>query len=68
MNVLKEMSTDELIRRMRICCGDINIDDNDCDCCPITDEQPEGLRFCRQWLMKEAADRLEALMEVKDNA
>lgn len=60
-----------IIGNMRVCCGDIPLDeDMDCGevCANPRDMRNGELRFCRQWLMKDAANIIEALCDELDKA
>ena len=55
-----------LVLNMRYCCGDIEIDEDSDDecadhCLDCRDCREEGERFCRQWLIRDAADLIEGL-------
>lgn len=58
---------DAFVLNMRYCCEDIEIDedsDDECSnhCLDCRDCREEGARFCRQWLVHDAADLIENLV------
>ena len=64
MEQRNEPTTAELIKSARYCCGDIKCEgEKDCGdyCLDGRDERNGDLRWCRQWLVHDLADRLEQL-------
>ena len=64
MEQRNEPSTEELVKNARYCCGDIECEgEKDCGdyCLDGRDERNGDLRWCRQWLVRDLADRLENL-------
>lgn len=62
-------AANRLVENMRVCCGDVQLDDDmDCAefCANPCDMRNEELRFCRQWLLKDAADMIEFLVSKLD--
>ena len=58
-----------LVENMRVCCGDVQLDDDvECAefCANPCDMRNGELRFCRQWLLKDAADMIEFLVSKLD--
>lgn len=58
-----------LVENMRVCCGDVPLDDDmECAefCASPCDMRNGELRFCRQWLLKDAADMIEFLVAKLD--
>lgn len=64
MEQRNEPKTAELIKNARYCCGDIKCEgEKDCGdyCLDGRDDRNGDLRWCRQWLVHDLADRLEQL-------
>lgn len=58
------MEIEKLLENMRYCCGDMGYDDECTDHCidPRDNrENEEEPRFCRQWLIRDAANVIEEL-------
>ena len=58
------MEIEKLLENMRYCCGDMGYDDECSDHCidPRDNrENEEEPRFCRQWLIRDAANVIEEL-------
>lgn len=55
------MTDNEIIKALNYCCGNIKNNDEGCNkdmCYQVTlpESRDEGIRFCRQWLIKDALD------------
>ena len=55
------MTDKEIIKALNYCCGNIKNNDEECneDMCYqvcLPESREEGLRWCREWLMKDALD------------
>lgn len=55
------MTDNEIIKALNYCCGNIENNDEECNedmCYQVTlpESRDEGIRWCRQWLMKDALD------------
>ena len=55
------MTDNEIIKALNYCCGNIKNNDEECNedmCYQVTlpESRDEGIRWCRQWLMKDALD------------
>ena len=55
------MTDDEIIKALNYCCGNIKNNDEECqeDMCYqvcLPESREEGIRWCREWLMKDALD------------
>ena len=59
----------KIVKNMRICCGDVELNEDveSCEeyCAKPFDVQHGEARFCRQWLMKDAADLIECMTELE---
>lgn len=55
------MTDNEIIKALNYCCGNIENNDEECNedmCYQVTlpESREEGIRWCRQWLIKDAVD------------
>ena len=55
------MTDNDIIKALNYCCGNIKNNDDECqeDMCYqvcMPESRDEGIRWCRQWLMKDALD------------
>ena len=55
------MTDNEIIKALNYCCGNIKNNDEECNedmCYQVTlpESRDEGIRWCRQWLIKDALD------------
>lgn len=55
------MTDDEIIKALNYCCGNIKNNDEECneDMCYqvcLPESREEGIRWCRQWLIKDTLD------------
>ena len=57
----KKLTDNEIIKALNYCCGNIKNNDDECqeDMCYqvcMPESRDEGIRWCRQWLIKDALD------------
>lgn len=54
-------SAKKIVKNMRVCCGDVELDECANYCANPRDVRGNEMRFCRQWLVKDAADMIERM-------